>query len=175
MDSKSGLTGKAILLLMVAAVVTACGNRNGNHPGVPGPQPTRRGDSALLIASDINYDVVVKPPTEGDPWQIERVSGYNGTEMIDDLFGKIYDGTLTARHITTGEPLNSDDIRRMEKELGSDRSLISKIQFTEDWFYHPSDGRIEKVVKEIILGYEFRDSQGNLFGYKALFTIRPGN
>jgi len=159
------------MIILVAVTMFTC--NNGNKTSDPGPGMGQSGisDNAVLFASDINYDVIVKPPSDGDPWQAERVSGYEGGAMINDIFEKLYNGTITARHITTGEPLKPQDIKTMERELGTDRSLIAKIQFTEDWFYHPSTGRIEKVVKEIIMGYEFRDSQGNLFGYKALFSV----
>ncbi|MBE0675740.1 MAG: hypothetical protein IH591_13860 [Bacteroidales bacterium] len=138
-------------------------------PGKKAEQPAEPG--FIRIATDINYDVIVIPPVGSDPWESERVSGYDGSLMVDDIFKKIYEGTMVPYDLVTGEPIAAEDVKKIEKEMGSDRSLIAKLQFTEDWYYNPDDGEIRKIVKSVTLGYEFRDSMGNMFGYKALFRL----
>jgi hypothetical protein len=78
---------------------------------------------------------------------------------------------LTAYDIISGEPLEPSEIKELEKDMNSTGKGVTKIQFTEDWYYDPATSEIKKIVKSIIFGYEFRDSQGTMFGHRALFKL----
>jgi hypothetical protein len=159
------------LLAGAIIIATGCNDRRPT-PVPPVNKAVNLADSGYIkIAADINYDVIVIPPTGSDPWESERVSGYDGSRMIDYIFENIYAGTITPYDLVTGEPIATDEIRKLENEAGTDRSMIAKLQFTEDWYYNAADGQIRKIVKSITLGREFRDSMGNMFGYKALFKL----
>jgi hypothetical protein len=157
-------------LFAFAMLFASCTDKS---PGTDIARPVTAIDSTDLIkiATDINYDIIISPPEGADPWDAERVSGYQGTAMTDDLFEKIYSGVIIAYDYQSEAPLKPSDVRKIEKDIGSDRTIIAKIQFTEDWFYNPQTGEIRKVVKSMILGSEFRDSQGGFFGYNALFKL----
>lgn len=159
--------------ILAGAIIIAAACNDSPTATVPpekkAEQPAQPG--FIRIATDINYDVIVIPPAGSDPWESERVSGYDGSLMVDDIFKKIYEGTMIPYDLATGEPIAAEDVKQIEKEMGSDRSLIAKLQFTEDWYYNPDSGEIRKIVKSVTLGYEFRDSMGNMFGYKALFRL----
>ncbi|MFO7575041.1 MAG: hypothetical protein R6W67_07770 [Bacteroidales bacterium] len=159
------------ILLLYLILSTGC--KEETRSGMPARKPaTAQADSGfILIASDINYDVIVNPPEEIDPWETERVSGYNGNIMVEDIFEKIYSGTLKAYDMISGEPLSPSDVKKLEEEMNSAGKGVAKIQFTEDWYYDPDTSEIKKIVKSIIMGYEFRDSQGIMFGHRALFKL----
>ena len=151
--------------------LTGCHNRTSSDAPVR-PGPVAEADSGfILIAKDINYDVIVNPPAEADPWETERMSGYNGNIMIEDLFQKLYAEKLQAYDMLTGESITPADVRKLVNEMNSSGTGVAKLQFTEDWYYNPATSEIKKIVKSIILGYEFRDSQGTLFGHRALFKL----
>lgn len=169
------MTKPTRLLLSVSVIplflLTGCHDRSGNDAPA-GPRPAAQADSGfILIANDINYDVIVNPPAEADPWETERVSGYNGNIMVEDLFQKLYSEKLQAYDMLTGEPIKPADVRKLVNEMNSAGTGVAKLQFTEDWYYNPATSEIKKIVKSIILGYEFRDSQGTMFGHRALFKL----
>jgi hypothetical protein len=162
------------LLLCSLIILAGCSDKKQVPPGLPAPQAFKPDSGFMLIAAGINYDVIVRPPAESDPWESERVSGYNGPVLIESIFEKVYSGTMTAYDIATGTPLSTQSVRSLERDMGTDRSQVSKLQFTEDWYYNASTGEIKKVVRSLALGYDYIDSQGRMFGYKALFMIVPG-
>jgi hypothetical protein len=124
---------------------------------------------AVLIASDIVTEVIIKPDPEGDPWETEKVAGYNGQPMIDDIFNRIYEGSLTVYDYHSGEPLTSADVKKIEGEFKNDRSKIGKLSFTEDWYYFPEENRIEKRAKSVTFGYELYNNVGKVYAYRAAF------
>jgi hypothetical protein len=127
---------------------------------------------SITVAKDIVTEVIVKPDTLGDPWEVEKVAGYNGKVMIDNIFKSIYEGKLIAKDYHSGIPLKIDEVKDFEKEF-NDRSMIGKISFTEDWYYDPATSIMVKKVKSMAFGYELRNNEGNIFGYKAVFAIEP--
>ncbi len=124
----------------------------------------------IKVADNIIYDVVVKAETD-DQWELEKVAGFSGSEMINDLFESLYSGELKARDYHSGKELASGDIRKIENRPGFERSNIGRIQFTEDWYYNPAKKEIEKKVRQIVFGYK-TDTEDRLgVGYMAAFEI----
>jgi hypothetical protein len=126
----------------------------------------------IVVAKDIITEVVVNQVPDGDPWEAEKIAGYNGKVMIDKLFKDIYNQRLTVYDYHSGLELTPNDVKKLEKEFNSDRSLIGKIQFTEDWYLDPRTDGIKKDIKSIVFGAELKESSGNVYGYKALFQIK---
>jgi Icc-related predicted phosphoesterase len=125
----------------------------------------------IVVANDIITEVIVKPDTLGDPWEVEKVRNYNGKLMFTNLFENIYSKKVTVYDILTGAPLDPGDVRKMEKEFGSDVSRIAKIQFLEDWYFSPSTNKIIKKIKSASFGYESSKEDGLPVRYKALFRL----
>lgn len=125
----------------------------------------------IVIAKDIISEVVVRPDTLGDPWEVEKVKNYSGKRMFDDLFDNIYRKKLIVYDITTGKPLDPETVRNTAKEFGNDYSKIGKIQFTEDWYYNTSTNKINKKIKSVLFAYEVKRQKGLPAGYKALFKL----
>jgi hypothetical protein len=125
----------------------------------------------FLIGSNIITEVIVKPDSLGDPWEIEKVKNFNGTLMFKDLFENIYNKKITVCDIITGKPLDISEVKKIAKEFGNDNSKIGKLQFLEDWYYSPSTNRIIKKLKSTSFAYEFRREQNLPVVYKALFKL----
>lgn len=190
---------KSIALLIIMAAITAsCGDggstgkgpsgrgnqTNGSNTGVTGSEDqTATADStlanpvngtdlpagAVLIANDIVTEVIIRPDPEGDPWETEKVAGYSGGPLVDGIFSRIYDGSLTVYDYHSGEPLTRDDVKKIEAEFKNDRNKIGKLSFTEDWYYFPGENRLEKRAKSVTFGYELYNNLGKVYAYRAAF------
>jgi len=125
----------------------------------------------IVVGKDIVTEVIVKPDTLGDPWEVEKVKNYNGKQMLSHLFENIHNNKLTVYDILTGKPLDAEAIRKTEKEFGMDLSKIGKVQFLEDWYFNPSTNSIIKKIKSVSFAYEFKRGGGLPVGYKALFKV----
>jgi hypothetical protein len=126
-------------------------------------------DGAILIAGDVVTEVIIKPDPEGDPWETEKVAGYRGADFVDNIFERIYAGTITVYDYHSGEALSADDVRKIEDDFGGDRSLIGKLSFTEDWYYFPSANMLQKRAKSVTFGYELYNNLGKVYAYRAAF------
>lgn len=135
------------------------------NPGAGNELPA----GAVLIARDIVTEVIIRPDPEGDPWEVEKVAGYNGGSLVDGIFSNIYDGTMTVYDYHNGEPLKPADVKKIEGEFKNDRSKIGKISFTEDWYYFPEENRVEKRTKSVTFGYELYNNVGKVYAYRAAF------
>ena len=126
----------------------------------------------ITVAKDIITEVIVKPDSLGDPWEAEKVKNYNGREMFIKLFENIGNKKVTVFNYLTGDPLSSEDVRKMEKEIGTDLSRIAKIQFLEDWYFDPSTNKIIKKLKSASFGYMASAGKSDPVRYKALFKLK---
>lgn len=125
----------------------------------------------ILVAEDIIYDVIIKIPNSDDPWEVEKLEGYQGERMISELFNAVYTERIKAYDYHSGKRLSPDEIRKTELMPGFDRNNIGKIQFTENWYYNTITMNLEKEIVSIVLGYENREIDGTLIGYKAAFKL----
>lgn len=161
------------VILLAAALSTSCSNK-GERPAKVNPsQETQVETGEVLIARDIVTEVIVKPSPEGDPWEAEKVAGYNGEVMINAIFNRIYDNTLTVYDYHSGQPLSADDVRDFEKEFNNDRTRIGKLSFTEDWYYNTAANSVRKVTRSVVFGYE-NPGDGGRMGYIAAFRADLG-
>jgi len=169
---------RKIVLLMILAVLTAsCRERGSDKRGT---EPAESQESSLpagadlptgtvLIASDIVTEVIIRPDPDGDPWEIEKVAGYEGEPLVVNIFNRIYDGTLTVYDYHSGEALSADDVKVIESEFSDDRNRIGKLSFTEDWYYNPSANSLYKKAKSVTFGYELYNNLGKVYAYRAAF------
>lgn len=190
---------KIVFLIIVVALTASCGQRSNEKqgttqragkgqtadtPGQAGEQSGTIGGpgagadlregadipaGAVLIATDIVTEIVIRPDPEGDPWETEKVAGYKGDVMVEGIFKRIYDGSFTVYDYHSGEPLKTADVKKIEEEFNNDRSKIGKLSFTEDWYYYPAENRVEKKAKSVTFGYELYNNLGKVYAYKAAF------
>lgn len=172
---------KTALLIIIAVMTASCGERasskrdsdTGSEPGNPtlSPRPpaAELPAGAVLVATDIVTEIIVRPDPDGDPWDTEKVAGYQGEAMVDNIFSRIYDGTMTVYDYHSGEALSPAEVRKIEEEFKNDRSKIGKLSFTEDWYYYPGENRVEKKSKSVTFGYELYNNLGKVYAYRAAF------
>lgn len=161
---------RIFILIAIAALLFSC--KRGDRDEISGAGKNVETKAARgLIAEGIIYDVIIKPQPENDEWETERLKGYNGNSMIDNIFEAIYNGTIEVYDYHTGEKLKPGDIRKMESREGFEREKLGKIQFTENWYFNPETFDIEKEVLSIVPGYESRSSDGTFIGYRAAFRF----
>lgn len=157
-----------IRILVISAFIILFSSCNNRNKELELPVIEEKGE---IIAEEIIYDVIVKPQSEYDEWETEKLEGYDGSSMIDRIFESIYDSSVEVFDYFTGEKLSPGDVRSMEKQDGFERNKIGKIQFTENWYFNSQNLQIEKEIISIVPGYESRSSDGTFIGYKAAFRL----
>lgn len=160
---------KVVFFLLAITLITGCNQRGDQKKGTVSPVAEALPVEAVLIAANIVTEVVVKPDPDGDPWEIEKVSGYQGEALVSNIFDHIYDGTLTVFDYHSGEPLSPDDVKEIEAEFSNDRTLIGKLSFTEDWYYDPVAHHLHKRTRSVTFGYELYNNLGKVYAYRAAF------
>jgi hypothetical protein len=158
----------SISLIMIM-LLASCGGRRDKEKEAATPVTKAMPADAILIATDIVTEIVVHPDPDGDPWEAEKVAGYRGDEFVNNIFSRIYDGTLTVYDYHSGEALNASDVRKLEDEFSGDRSKIGKLSFTEDWYYIPALNSLQKKTKSVTFGYELYNNLGKVYAYRAAF------
>jgi hypothetical protein len=128
--------------------------------------------SIMLIGKDIITDIVLKPDTLGDPWEVEKVKGFSGDRMLRKLLENIYSEKVTAWDCRYEETLQPAAIKDLEKKFGSDLSRIGKVQFVEDWYFDTNKNIIVKKVKSVAFGYSTPGSDETPLRYNAFFRIK---
>ncbi|HDZ41055.1 MAG TPA: hypothetical protein ENH59_05190 [Bacteroidetes bacterium] len=156
------MKARVITLIFLSAILFSC--RQSEDKNI-------LSEEKILIADNIIYDVVIKIPNPDDPWEVEKLDGYQGNRMIDEFFNAVYTEKMTAYDYHTGKRLSPEEVRHAELRPGFDRNNIGKIQFTENWYYDPLTMDIDKEVVSIVLGYEKREIDGSLIGYEAAFQL----
>lgn len=155
---------RLFFLALIVALSFSCKNESSVKEGFE-PEP-----GLILVADNIIYDVNVKAESD-DPWDLEKVAGFSGDLMIDDLFEGLYSGKLKARDYHSGKVLSPNDIKKIEQQPGFERNNIGKIQFTEDWYYNPTLQKIDKKVVLMVFGYKTITEDIAGAGYMAAFEI----
>lgn len=160
---------RIIYLLLITALIVSCKEKNTGQKVSSAPGTTIVPEGSVMIAHDVVTEIITRPDPEGDPWDVEKVAGYHGDEFVNDIFGRIYDGTLKVFDYHSGEPMSVSDVRKVEKEFNNDRSRIGKLSFTEDWYYYPATSRLEKRATSVTFGYELYNNSGKVYAYRAAF------
>jgi hypothetical protein len=159
-------------VLIIVFIVGSCKNTTKNNVSGTATMVESVNEGSMLIGKDIITEVVVKPDTLGDPWEVEKVKGFNGKEMFVSIFENIYNKKLIVYDCLTGKALEPGEVKKIEREFGSDMSKIGKIQFLENWYFNPLTNNISKKITSASFGYESIREGGLPTGYKALFQLK---
>ena len=165
---------RTIILILLAVLITSCNERRSEQKTVSAPLTEDVPEGAVLIASGIVTEVIIRPDPDGDPWEIEKVAGYNGEAMVNSIFDRVYDGTLIVYDYHSGDVLTANDVKKIEAEFKNDRSKIGKLSFTEDWYYRPAENTLEKRARSVVFGYELYNNLGKVYAYRAAFRADLG-
>ena len=165
---------RTIILLLLTVLIASCNERRNQQKTVSAPLTEDVPEGAVLIASGIVTEVIIRPDPDGDPWEIEKVAGYKGDAMVNSIFERVYDGTLTVYDYHSGEVLTANDVKKIEAEFKNDRTKIGKLSFTEDWYYRPAENTLEKKARSVVFGYELYNNLGKVYAYRAAFRADLG-
>jgi hypothetical protein len=165
---------RTFILILLAVMITSCNERRSEQKTAAAPLTEDNPEGEILIARDIVTEIIIRPDPDGDPWELEKVAGYNGEAMVNNIFERVYDGTLTVYDYHSGEVLTANDVKKIEAEFKNDRTKIGKLSFTEDWYYHPAENTVEKRARSVVLGYELYNNLGKVYAYRAAFRADLG-
>ncbi|MGB8358012.1 MAG: hypothetical protein WCD55_05285 [Bacteroidales bacterium] len=165
---------RTIFLLVLITLIASCNERRSEQKNTRASVSKEIPEGAVLIARDIVTEVIIRPDPEGDPWDLEKVAGYNGDAFVNGIFKRVYDGTLTVYDYHSGEALSPDDVKKIESEFNNDRTKIGKLSFTEDWYYYPATNTLVKKAKSVAFGFELYNNLGKVYAYKAAFRADLG-
>lgn len=124
-----------------------------------------------MIADTIIYDVIIKNAYPENAWAERCIKNLNRTELVDQLFDAVYNEKAIAYDFFSGKKLKPSDLKKIERDDDFNRAKIGKLQFTERWYYNPSDLVLQKKIISIVLGYELSGNDGQIIGYKPAFKI----
>jgi hypothetical protein len=159
--------GLAILLM-----VSGCKNSSVKNTGTSANENPADTTAFMLIGKNIVTDIVLKPDTLGDPWEVEKVKGFTGTRMFKTLFDRIHNEKVIVWDCRDEKQLTTSEIKDLEKEFNSDMSRIGKVQFTEDWYFDTNRNTIVKKIKSVSFGFALNGSPDLPVRYKALFRLK---
>jgi hypothetical protein len=166
-----GLHIFSLLIVFMLISVAACKNRTDVKQLPVAGQDVTNENNLIPVGREIVTEVYTRPDTLGDPWEVEKVSGYDGREMFSHILDGVYSGSLTAYDCITGEELSKDAIGKIKKQVGTESENIGKIIFTEDWFWDPASDKFIKKIKSLSFGYETKRETGLPPAYTPLFQI----
>ena len=80
-QNKANMKSKVFLLMLLIILISGCRNGSNIKDTRESGQVSAVDNRLILIGQDIITEVIVIPDTLGDPWEVEKVSGYNGLAM----------------------------------------------------------------------------------------------
>jgi hypothetical protein len=161
-----------LLILITSAFISCRNSSNEKHPG-DSSETLQATEGMIAVGTNIISEIILRPDTLGDPWEVEKVKGFDANRMFSVLLDKIYSNKITVYSALSEEILKPGEVRKIVDEFGSDLKRIAKIQFTDDWFLDPATGNVVRKTKSITLGYEIPREEGLPPSYKAMFRIIP--
>lgn len=116
-----------------------------------------------------NVEIIITDPD--DVYKTESLQNLRNKNFVNDIFDLVYKEEVEIFDPTTGDPMSLEQVKEIEASDEFDRSLISVIQFDEDWYFNMEEMTFEKKVNSIKLGYAKYDNDSTFRGHKALFGI----
>jgi hypothetical protein len=159
--------------LIIFAALSSCGTGGSEKKSGSIPSNGKGSEWLIPVGSDMITDVILRPDSLGDPWELEKVKGFDANAMFNTLLDNIYSEKITVFSALTEEPMKPSEVKKIVGEFNSDLKKIAKLQFCDDWFLDPSTGNVVRKTKSIIFGYEVPRETGLPPAYKAMFRIKP--
>jgi hypothetical protein len=163
---------KTILLIVLSGILLVSSCRKESPKDVISDNVSEYDSSlGMVVADTIIYEVIILNPNPEDLWTGKCLSRLNRSALIDSIFNMVYTGSAKAYNHDTNEMLTIKQVRKIEKEDNFTRNNIGMIQFTEAWYLNPASNTMTKKVLSMVLGYNFYNSEGELFGHKPVFRV----
>jgi hypothetical protein len=132
---------------------------------------SNKNNSVVLADTIITY-TVIKNPDPSDDWQEKCLSRLNRVALANIVFNAIYNGKLTPYDYLTDEPITIEQVKEIEKN--HPRSEIAKMEFSEEWYFNENDLSFSKKVNSIMMGYEGRNTEGEVKYYPGVKVFLNG-
>lgn len=125
----------------------------------------------ILMADTITYNLDIKNADSDDYYSAMFLERLNRNALLTSLVNDVLTGKLNAYDYFTGKKLSANEIKDILKQDDFKNDNFAQLQFQEKWTYNQSTQQLIKKVYSVVLGFEFRDDEGNLKGYKPAFKI----
>ncbi|MRT91565.1 hypothetical protein [Ancylomarina sp. 16SWW S1-10-2] len=157
-----------LLALFASLAFPSCESPNSKKNNLT---PLNKG---VTITNPITYEVLIKNPDIDDEWQSKCLENTDVKLMSRDIIGAVINGKLKAFDYYDNHQLSKSEIEAILKKNG-DENHIGNIQFKEEWYWDKSSFQLQKKVKSIMFGYEIREENNKVRGYRASFVVNLGN
>jgi hypothetical protein len=162
---------KIISYFVLVALFSGCINKPEVNSKITTIQTIDTLLSGNLIADTIIYDVIIRSSNPNDEWENQRLQYLNQSAFVDSLFNLVYDKEIIAYDVFENKPLSISQVKLIEKQDDFARNRIGKVQFTEKWYFNPTNQELQKQILSIALGYETYDENGEVRAYKPVFKL----
>ena len=160
---------KTVLLLSIAvATLLACCSRQ--HK-MQNEADKIISSFEILMADTITYNLDIKNADSDDYYSARFLERLNRNALLTSLVNDVLTGKLNAYDYFSGQKLSQDEIKIILKQDDFKNDNFAQLQFQEKWTYNHSTQQLIKNVYSVVLGFEIRDDEGNLKGYKPAFKI----
>ncbi|MBN2664259.1 MAG: hypothetical protein JXR68_11470 [Bacteroidales bacterium] len=130
-------------------------------------------DESIVVANPIIYDVIVKNTDQTDDWAEFCLANTDVEAICNIIYNAVYQEKLIAYHYLNDSIFSIAQVKEIEKENTPDK--LGKIQFEEEWYFDETNLTMSKKVLSIIIGYEIKNDQGEVYGYKPGFKVYLDN
>lgn len=172
-----------VFALLLGSLLQSCSNGNTGNT-VNNDVPAQ--DDLILLASNFRSEAAIIVDSQDEEW----IGKFDNMTLVDYIFEKIYDSTLTPYDLLNNI-LAIEDIKLIEYSLDTimmenfetgklyetvveeslARDEITKIFLREDWYFDKENFNIKKEVVSITLTTKKYDLQGDFLGFRVLFVV----
>lgn len=123
-----------------------------------------------VFADTIIYETIINSDPQNE-WSVQCLKQLKRDELIVFILNAVENEKLTPYEVNSTKELTKNELKDIMSDADYDKSKINKIQFIEKWQIDTNLFSFKKVVYAIDLGFEARDIEGNIKGYKPLFRV----
>ena len=143
-------------------------------------------EEAILLANYFRSEASIIVDPQDEEW----IGKFDNMTLVNDIFKRIYDSTLTPYDLLNNK-ISIKEIKLIEYRIDTvyvedfetgemqetvveevlARDEITKIFLRENWFYDKENFNIEKEVVSITVTTKKFDNKGDFVGYEALFVV----
>ncbi len=172
-----------ILAAVIGSFLLSCSNKESENNTEANAESV---EEPFLLAKNFRSEATIIVDSEDEEW----IGKFDNMTLVNDIFEKIYDSTLTPYDLLNNkiaieeiklieysldttfiEDFETGDLQETVVEESLERDEITKIFLREDWYYDKENFNIRKEVVSITLTTKKFDLEGNFLGYRALFVV----
>lgn len=156
----------------------------------PDTNVTDTSNATFVITKKIQYSVLIKAKEKSTDWWVNNIETTQRDSFINKIINAVLDNKLKAYDysdkLVTKESFNkmnyfSDTLTELDDVTGEmktsiinhdlDKKSIIIVRFTEEWSYNTKTFKFNKRILALSPMTEVLGGQGELRGYRSLFTV----